>query len=76
MEEDAATLKLGQDFEGYALKGMMLAEVKLVLDSKLAGDRDKGEETTTTKTKCARARSAARARSLLPPACLRRRTPT
>ncbi len=31
---------------------MMLAEVKLVMDSKIAGDRAKGEETSTTKTKC------------------------
>ena len=51
-EEDAATLRLGPDFEGNALKGMMLAEVKLVLDSKMAGDKAKGEETSTTKTKC------------------------
>jgi hypothetical protein len=33
---------------------MMLAEVKLVMDSKIAGDKEKGEETPTTKTKCVR----------------------
>jgi hypothetical protein len=43
------------DFQTYPpAKGMMLAEVKLVMDSKIAGDKEKGEETPTTKTKCVR----------------------
>jgi hypothetical protein len=49
-EEDASKLHLGSDFE--AAKGMMLAEVKLVMESKLAQDAQKGEETSTTRTKC------------------------
>ena len=31
---------------------MMLAEVKLLMEDKISGDREKGEETPTTKTKC------------------------
>ena len=30
----------------------MLAEVKLLMEDKISGDREKGEETPTTKTKC------------------------
>jgi len=33
-------------------KCMMVAEVKLVLDSKLATDTGKGEATSTTRTQC------------------------
>ena len=45
------------DFKTYpeprkSAKGMMLAEVKLLMEDKISGDREKGEETPTTKTKC------------------------
>ena len=44
------------DFKTYpeprkSAKGMMLAEVKLLMEDKISGDREKGEETPTTKTK-------------------------
>jgi hypothetical protein len=68
---------------------MMLAEVKVVMDSKIQNDKEKGEETATTKTKCARAQcgavqrrvlvlllTAARAWRPWRAACLRRRTRT
>ena len=47
----------GADFKTYpeprkSAKGMMLAEVKLLMEDKISGDREKGEETPTTKTKC------------------------
>ena len=35
---------------------MMLAEVKLLMEDKISGDREKGEETPTTKTKCVQLR--------------------
>jgi hypothetical protein len=38
---------------------MMLAEVKVVMDSKIQNDKEKGEETATTKTKCASLRERA-----------------
>lgn len=37
----------------------MLAEVKLLMEDKISGDREKGEETPTTKTKCVALRAAA-----------------
>ena len=45
------------DFKTYpeprkSAKGMMLAEVKLLMEDKISGDKEKGEETPTTKTKC------------------------
>ena len=47
----------GADFKTYpeprkSAKGMMLAEVKLLMEDKISGDKEKGEETPTTKTKC------------------------
>ncbi len=37
----------------------MLAEVKVVMDSKIQNDKEKGEETATTKTKCVRVLASA-----------------
>ena len=37
----------------------MLAEVKLLMEDKISGDKEKGEETPTTRTKCVRCTAAA-----------------
>ena len=50
-EEDAAELRLGPDFSDAHCLSM--AEVKLICDSKLEDDKDKGEQTNTTQTRCA-----------------------
>jgi hypothetical protein len=55
---------------------MMLAEVKLVLDSKMASDKGKGEETSTTKTKCVHPLSRSALPETVPAACLRKRMRT
>lgn len=47
--EDAAKLQLGADFADA--KGLLLMEVRMVLDEKLASDKMKGEESSTTKTR-------------------------
>ena len=41
---------------------MMLAEVKLLMEDKISGDREKGEETPTTKTKCVPRRAGCKRR--------------
>ena len=48
-EEDASSLKLGFDFE--KAQCLSMSEVKLVCESKLDDDQDKGEETSTTQTR-------------------------
>jgi len=48
-DEDASELRLGNDFsEAHCLS---LAEVKIVLNSKLEDDAENGEETSSTKTR-------------------------
>lgn len=42
----------------------MLAEVKLLMEDKISGDREKGEETPTTKTKCVPLRGSCQAAKL------------
>ena len=47
----------------------MLAEVKLLMEDKISGDREKGEETPTTKTKCVPLRGSCQAAKLRGAAC-------
>ena len=48
-EEDASELRLGPDFN--AANCLSLAEVKIVIESKRDDDREKAEETSTTRTR-------------------------
>ena len=48
-EEDASELRLGPDFN--EANCLSLAEVKIVIESKRDDDREKAEETSTTRTR-------------------------
>lgn len=50
--EDASELNLGKEFEDAAC--LSLAEVRLIQQSKMDDDRENGDETNTTQTRCAR----------------------
>ena len=53
---------------------MMLAEVKLLMEDKISGDKEKGEETPTTRTKCVHRRIGCASSASLTERASRRRS--